>query len=716
MSTEDPNDTEDGRHPYETEESFHPMGEQWEDRMRDELEDTDYDADLGMEMARDAQRLVAGELTEEEFYAEYHDDVKEEFEADERPIFDDLEGVDLDEFDDESLLESLADVDLSADDVSRRDMMNKMGAAGLFLGYSAFATYDDGGNEVPQLVDGVRPADEDERKHRWGMTIDLERCDGCLACVAGCMNENGTSTGANWMYVFTYEDEQSESENPNQLVRPCQHCSNAPCAKVCPVRARHTRSKDGLVLTNYETCIGCRYCQVACPYGVNYFQWGDPDVEMSELNHVDMTPDEVRSLDPGEEAEEFGGATYAEEGSERLTELQDANDHVYDGRGWWTDSRPPIGTMGKCTMCPSRQDNTTGDTPDSEKGSVACQDACDQQGMSAIHFGDLDAEVGDDYDRAVRYLEERQSEADTEDRTNKFDANIFFYDTDVSSDTAAAAGLPDLSGVENGYYSMHLVQRDGAGADWGLYDTEEVLVTDPALPTNDAFGGSSLDSFGAVPSSELQVLNTDGTTEVPASLEHSIDVADGESFESFDATVSLQFGSEGEELASQQITINEAEGSAELSFSVNGSMVESEEGAYLLYLVVQPDGGDAGAAAQTPVYLSAGEPNVNLPAAPYDSVTGQEGELSGAPEILYRGGEPEIEATIEYPLQFGDDGNREIGLVLENGDSENVVADTDYRFQSEYTSNTAWDSGLSTFKLLEDLGTSPNITYIGNEP
>ncbi|MFT4946839.1 MAG: Fe-S-cluster-containing dehydrogenase component, partial [Natronomonas sp.] len=426
MSTEDPSDTDEGRHPYETDDSFHPMGEQWEDRMREELEDTDYDADLGMEMARDAQRLVAGELTEEEFYAEYHDDVKQEFETDERPIFDDLEGVDLDEFEDESLLESLADVDLSADDVSRRDMMNKMGAAGLFLGYSAFATYDDGGgDEVPQLVDGVRPADADERAHRWGMTIDLDRCDGCLACVTGCIDENGTSTGANWMYVFTYEDEQSESENPNQLVRPCQHCSNAPCAKVCPVRARHTRSKDGIVLTNYEVCIGCRYCQVACPYGVNYFQWGDPDVEMDQLSHVDMTPGEVRNLDPGD-GETYGGATYAAEGSERLNELQDANDHVYDGRGWWVDSRPPIGTMGKCTFCPSRQDNTTGDTEGSEKGTVACMDACDAQGMSAIHFGDLDAEVGDDYDRPVRYLEERQAKADTEDRTNKFDANLTF--------------------------------------------------------------------------------------------------------------------------------------------------------------------------------------------------------------------------------------------------------------------------------------------------
>ena len=416
MSTDESKETDEPRHPYETEESFHPMGKEWEDDMRDKLEETDYDADLGMQMARDAQRLVAGEISEEEFYAEYHEDVEEEFETDARPIFDDLDGVDLDEVgDDRSMLESLKDVDLEADDVSRRSMMKKRGAAGLFLGYSAYASYDNGqDDQVPQEVSGVRPADEDEREHRWGMVIDLERCDGCLSCVAGCINENGTSTGANWMYVFTYEDEQSGQDN--FLVRPCQHCSNAPCAKVCPVRARHTRQKDGIVLTNYETCIGCRYCQVACPYGVNYFQWGDPDVEMGRLEFLDATPDQVQSMDAGD-GPEYRAGTYAEEGSERHEALSGANDHVYDARGWWVDSRPPTGVMGKCTFCPSRQDDHTGNP----KGTVACMNACDETGMSAIHFGDLDAEIGDDYDRAVRYLERRKEIEPSPEQKNSAD-------------------------------------------------------------------------------------------------------------------------------------------------------------------------------------------------------------------------------------------------------------------------------------------------------
>ncbi|WP_436935376.1 4Fe-4S ferredoxin N-terminal domain-containing protein [Halovenus marina] len=406
MSTDDTQEDE-ARHPYETDESFHPMGKEWEDRMREELEETDYDADLGMQMARDAQRLVAGELSEEEFYAEYHEDVEAEFEEDDRPVLDDVDTSEVDDLDSESMLESLQDIDLETDDMSRRDMMKKTGAGAAFLAYGAYATVDSRGDEqadIPDDANNLRPAEGDDLESRWGMVIDLERCDGCLACVSGCIDENGTSTGANWMYVFAYEDDNTEQEN--FLVRPCQHCSNAPCAKVCPVRARHAREHDGLVLTNYETCIGCRYCQVACPYGVNYFQWGEPDVDMHEITHLDETPEEVRAMDE----------------EERHEALSEANDHVYDERGWWTDSRPPIGTMGKCTFCPSRQDEHT----DNPRGTTACMDACDRAGMSAIHFGDM----SDEESRPREYLRRR---ADQE----------FDNDTELEGDEAWESTVTD---------------------------------------------------------------------------------------------------------------------------------------------------------------------------------------------------------------------------------------------------------------------------------
>jgi molybdopterin-containing oxidoreductase family iron-sulfur binding subunit len=194
------------------------------------------------------------------------------------------------------------------------------------------------------------------------------------------------------MYVLTYEDDNSDQEN--FLVRPCQHCTNAPCEKVCPVRARHTRDKDGIVLTNYEVCIGCRYCQVACPYGVNYFQWGEPDVPYEDLPGSENDYEELKQM-PDDERNEL---------------LTETNDHIHDGRGQWADMRPPQGVMGKCTYCPSRQDGHQGEE---KVGTVACMEACDAAGMSAIHFGDMN----DPESRPQQYLRQRaeqEFERDTE--------------------------------------------------------------------------------------------------------------------------------------------------------------------------------------------------------------------------------------------------------------------------------------------------------------
>ena len=378
-------------------ESFHPMGDEYESEMREMLDETEYDTELGMEMAEDAMRLVQGEISEAEFHEEYNEAVVEEFDVDDRPTVDAFEEMQAKE--DESIFQRLTGDESVADQLSnldtemsqsRRDTMKKMGAAGAALGLGGVASASSGDPKDDEY--GAHPVGDTDNEVQMGMVIDLERCDGCLECVTGCIEENGTSTGANWMYVLTYEDENTEQEN--FLVRPCQHCSNAPCEKVCPVRARHTREKDGLVLTNYEICIGCRYCQVACPYGVNYFQWGEPDTPREEIMGSEHDHEALKEMS-------F---------EERQQQLSESNDHLHDERGQWNDSRPPQGVMGKCTMCPSRQDGHNGEE---KVGTVACMEACDAAGMSAIHFGD----INDPESRPQQYLRQRaeqEFERDTE--------------------------------------------------------------------------------------------------------------------------------------------------------------------------------------------------------------------------------------------------------------------------------------------------------------
>ncbi len=320
-----------------TEDTFHPLGEEWEGELEEMLDETEYDTDLGLEMARDAMRVTKGELSEAEFHERYHEDVLEEFDVDDRPT--EAAWEEAKEADDEGLVERLADVDSEQE---RREVMKKMGAGAAAVGLGAWGTADNMAGEPEEPASVAAAQEDDDDGTQWGMAIDLEHCDGCLSCVVACSQENNLDMGVNWMYIFHYEDEDAGND-PKMMVRPCQHCSDAPCAKVCPTTARHVRNSDGLVLTDYDVCIGCRYCQVACPYGVNYFQWDEPDVPMADLD----------------------------------------TDHVYDANGDWVDSRAPRGVMSKCTMCPTRQDGGYGDD---NRGTTACEQACPP---GIIHFGDL---------------------------------------------------------------------------------------------------------------------------------------------------------------------------------------------------------------------------------------------------------------------------------------------------------------------------------------
>jgi molybdopterin-containing oxidoreductase family iron-sulfur binding subunit len=131
---------------------------------------------------------------------------------------------------------------------------------------------------------------------KYAMVVDLDRCQGCRACMEACKIENNTMQSNFWMYVFRFEQGTFPNTEMSFLPRPCQHCDNAPCVKVCPVGARFKR-EDGLVLTDADRCIGCRYCELACPYGVNYFNWQDPDEGQYDL--VDWLDADIQAVTGG---------------------------------------------------------------------------------------------------------------------------------------------------------------------------------------------------------------------------------------------------------------------------------------------------------------------------------------------------------------------------------------------------------------------------------
>jgi len=178
-------------------------------------------------------------------------------------------------------------------------------------------------------------------KVRFGMAVDLRKCTGCRACTIACKAENMTPPEVSYNVVLEQEIGTYPNVKRTFMYKPCFHCDNPPCTPVCPVGATWKREEDGIVVIDYDICIGCRYCLTACPYGSRFI----------DLNKTYTDPPQPYETSTSPEYNE--SRVRAEGGS-------------------------PVGNARKCHFCLHRI--YRGMLP-------ACAETCIGR---AIHFGDLD--------------------------------------------------------------------------------------------------------------------------------------------------------------------------------------------------------------------------------------------------------------------------------------------------------------------------------------
>lgn len=225
--------------------------------------------------------------------------------------------------------------------------------------------------------------------HKWGMSIDLNTCTGCSACVVACNVENnipvvGKKEVANqrdmhWLRIdryFASEDQDPHSdhylEDPSVVFMPmlCQHCDNAPCENVCPVNATN-HSTEGLNQMSYNRCIGTRYCANNCPFKVRRFNWFD-----------------YWGADAWGKSNDIGVKKGSVYGNDVNSEMRNDFSRMILNPDVTVRSR---GVIEKCSFCVQRiqekklDAKIRGEAMDANAIKTACQQACP---TDAIVFGD----------------------------------------------------------------------------------------------------------------------------------------------------------------------------------------------------------------------------------------------------------------------------------------------------------------------------------------
>jgi molybdopterin-containing oxidoreductase family iron-sulfur binding subunit len=133
----------------------------------------------------------------------------------------------------------------------------------------------------------------------FGYALNISKCKGYRDCVEACIQENNLGRDSQMQYIRVLEIDRGTMNlersdhyyDPKEVPQPgkfylpvqCQQCDNPPCVKACPTQATW-KEPDGIVVVDYDWCIGCRYCMTACPYWARHFNWTEPQIPAAELN------------------------------------------------------------------------------------------------------------------------------------------------------------------------------------------------------------------------------------------------------------------------------------------------------------------------------------------------------------------------------------------------------------------------------------------------